>query len=484
MPKILIYYEHKVREYQYCQALKYELRRRGYSVGLCHIAFRGNWWHKLFSKPKVVVAGGASLYKVKPDWSYMDDHTNFLRGRPSYYVNLQVEQICRDEDASTNTITSAQWRDSVYYICWGERRRKQILSVGIPDDHVAVTGAMHLDFLRPEFAQFYKTKQEMGEHYGIPSDKKWILIVSSFTYATMPEDHVAALYRMIKLSNQNFQYTQSQGRKDVSVYSLGVILDWIDRYLYQNDDCVVIYRPHPKELKTEDMQRMLESYPERFFSIADESIQQWISVCDVVDSWISTAIVEAFFAKKQTNVVQPVSVPRDYESALFDGCEKINTYELFEEAQTSEQQFCENTFPVNKEQMYSYYETEGPCAYIRVADFIEKVYHLPPLDMGKSRFTIRRIFSKLFLTRFYCAVYARTRIKFSKISPIFRRSLRKQEQSVDTGIVAPDLFVTAEDKKLRRKIKKYVKEIAGRDLSQTTREENSGIAGGENGSAG
>lgn len=481
MPKILIYYEHKVREYQYCQALKYELRRRGYSADVCHLAHRGNWWHKLFSKPKVIVVGSATLYNVRPNWSYLDDFSNFLRGHASYIVNLQAEQVYRDDDASYNIIFDDQWRDSIYYVCWGERRRQQILAAGIPDQHIAVTGAMYLDFLRSEFAKFYKTKQEMGETYGIPSNKRWILIVSSFSYASMPEDRLKALYTMMKTGGLNYQYVQARNRKEVSAYSLNKILDWVDLYLSQNDDCVVIYRPHPGERKTADMQRMLESYPNRFFSIPDESIQQWISVCDVVDSWISTAIVEAFFAKKQTNVVQPVSVQRDFESALLDGCKKINTYESFEEAQTGEQRFCEDTFPVNREQMYGYYKTEGPCSYVQVADFIEKVYHLPSLKLGKSKFTFRKIFSKLFLIRFYYAVYASTHIKFSKISPVFRKALAKHERAVDVGINADDYKITEEDKKVRRKIKKYVREIAGRDLSQIVREESPVTMGGETG---
>jgi len=113
MPKILIYYEHKAREYQYCHALKYELKRRGYSVGLCHIANRHTWLYKIFAKPKVIVVGGVSLHSLVPGLSVMEDYTDFLRGRASYVVNLQAEQVCRDDDADYNIVLDGEWEKTM-----------------------------------------------------------------------------------------------------------------------------------------------------------------------------------------------------------------------------------------------------------------------------------------------------------------------------------------------------------------------------------
>lgn len=466
MPKILIYYEHKAREYQYCHALKYELERRGYSVGLCHIANRHTWWYKIFSKPKVVIVGGLSLQCLVPGMSVIEDYADFLRGRTEKIINLQAEQISRDEDSNYNIILDSEWKDIVYYICWGGKRKKQILNREISDSQLAVTGAMHLDFFRSEFCGFYKTKQEMAQIYKIPSSEKWILLMSSFVFATMPTDHMKAIYALVKKSDPKYQYEQIQKKRDISLYSLEKILDWIDRYLSEYSEGIFIYRPHPKETKTADMIRMIESHPGRFFYIQDESIQQWISVCDIVDNWISTAIVEAFFARRQANVIQPIKVQKDFEPAILDGCKKISTYKEFEKVQHEEQRFCEETFPINKEKMIGYYKMSGSCAYIQVADFVEKVYHSPAHFTGKSKFTIRTILKKWFLFRVYRSIYAVTRIKFSRISPVFRKTMSQREREVDIGLVSGDILITKEDRKICRKIKKYVKKIAGRDLSE------------------
>ena len=469
MPKILIYYEHKAREYQYCHALKYELKRRGYSVGLCQILNRHTWWYKIFAKPKLVVIGTASLAQSILNFNLLEDRCDFRRGRAPFIINLQAEQLCRDDDADYNIITDNEWKQSVYYLCWGKRRKNQILKKGIESDKIEVSGAMHLDFLRQEFKGIYKTKEEVARIYGIDASKKWILFISSFVMATLPDEQLYIITKMIREGNPNYNHDQVVNKKRISVISQEIILNWIDNYLLMEKDCIFIYRPHPKEKTTQDIQRMIESYPGRFFFIEDESVQQWISVSDVVDNWISTAIVEAFAAQKQTHVIQPLPVQKDFEPVILDNCEKVCNYEDFVQSQYGEQDFCEETFPINKEEMQSYYKMDGPCAYIQAADFIEKVYHLPEPSVGKSKFTFQTIFTKWFLFRIYRSIYAVTRIKFSWISPIYRKTMRNLEREVDIGLVSGDILITKEDRKICRKIKRYVKKIAGRDLSETNK---------------
>lgn len=464
MPKILIYYEHKAREYQYCHALKYELKRRGYSVGLCQILNRHTWWHKIFSMPKVVVVGTVSTAVSVANFNLLEDRCDFLRGRTPLIVNLQAEQCFRDEDCNYNIVADDEWRQSIYYLCWGERRKKQILERGVEEEKICVSGAMHLDFLRDEFHGIYKDREEIAHLYHLDSKKRWILIMSSFVMATMTSAQLHILTKMQQACDPEYMHEQVVAKQKVSTISQSILLDWIDNYLSQNSDCIFIYRPHPKEKITEDIKRMIESYPNQFLFIGEESIQQWILVCDTIDNWISTAIVEAFFAKKQAIVVQPMPVQKDFEPAVLDECKKIRTYDAFKMAQAGDQLFHEETFPVNKKIMNSYYKTEGPCAYIQAADFIEKVYHLPAPAVGKSKFTWRTVFSKWFLFRIYRSVYAVTRLKFSWIALRFKNTFRKLEVEVDKGYISGDVLVTKEDRKTCRKIKRYVYQIAGRNL--------------------
>jgi len=458
MPQILIYYEHKAREYQYCHALKYELKRRGYTVGICHLQNRHTWLYKIFSKPKVVLCGSVSKAYVIGDFDYFEDSCDFLRGRAPFYINLQIEQLFRDEQAHYNIVLDDDVQERVFNICWGPRRKKQMLSQGVSSEQIFVTGAMHLDFLRPEFFSLYFTKKEMAKQYRIPEDKRWVLYISSYTYVSAPPEKMKSWFRHIVKADPDFQWEDMVLRKTSSVQSQNTTLDWIDRYLVDNDD-IFIYRPHPGERITEEMDILRKTYPGRFLWLKEGSVQQWIAVCDVINNWISTAVVEAYVAKKPVNIVQPVEVPKDLLPIILDDCQKIRTYEEFAVAQQKETVFSEETFPVNRELLHDYYLIDDNFAYLRVCDLIEEVYRKPAPDVGKSKFTIRTIFEKWFLFRAYRSFYAVTRIKLSRIIPFKRKGIKNRELEVDIGMASEDILITPMDRENARRIKKIVYEI-------------------------
>ncbi len=458
MPQILIYYEHKAREYQYCHALKYELKRRGYSARICHLQNRHTWFYKIFSKPKIIVCGTASLAHTVDSFNFIEDRCDFLRGRAPFYINLQIEQLFRDKQAGYNIVTDEFLQKRVFSVCWGKRRRLQLVNSGIHPNQIAVTGAMHLDFLRPEFESLYLSKKEVSHYYQIEYNKRWILYISSYTYVSAPIEKLRSWFRHLLAIDPEANWDEYMKRKTSSVHSQIITLDWIDRYLANNDD-IFIYRPHPGERITNEMRILMQTYPGRFLWIKDGSVQQWIAVCDVVNNWISTAVVEAFVAQKPVNIVQPVEVPVDLQPVILDDCKKIQTYSEFADAQQKEMQFSEETFPINRALLHDYYELDNTCAYMRVCDLIEEVYHKSAPDVGKSKFTFRTIFRKWFLFRAYRSFYAVTRIKLSKFVPFKREAFRKREKEVDIGMISEDVLITPLDRENCKKIKRIVYEI-------------------------
>ncbi len=57
----------------------------------------------------------------------------------------------RDNAASYNIVKEPRFKDFIYYVCWGEWRKRQLLGEGIAEKQIWVSGAMQLDFFRTEF---------------------------------------------------------------------------------------------------------------------------------------------------------------------------------------------------------------------------------------------------------------------------------------------------------------------------------------------
>ena len=59
-----------------------------------------------------------------------------------------------------------------------------------------VTGAVMMDFLRPEFAGYFKARPQLCAEHGLDPDKQLHLYISSFGYASMTDAEVRELSEM------------------------------------------------------------------------------------------------------------------------------------------------------------------------------------------------------------------------------------------------------------------------------------------------
>lgn len=455
MADVVIYYEQIVREYQQCMAIKHELRRRGIKVKAYSI-FTTGCIAKIFQKPKVVVFGNASMVAIgESDFRHIDDSLDTLRGSAPFLVNLQIEQQQPDDLAALGVSLDKEFENRIHNICWGERRKQQLLKLGIPESKLSVAGAVSLDFLKEEFRGMYRPKNELGRIYHIDSSKRWHLFVSSFTLADASAGQLMVNLKELRALQNSFIYQQVLTRKTSSAISRGIVLDWLDQYLQTHDD-IVIYRPHPGEKVTGEMKALQQIYPDRFFWIGEESIQQWITACDVCNSWISTAIIESYMAKKTVNMCIPGPVPKDFFPPILVGCKTITTYEEFLHGQ-EEKPFDSDTFPISQEKIDYFYRIDDTFAYMHVCDVIEELLRTPPPEVPKSRFTLSRLKERWFIARLYRLFYITFRIPLSKIMPKGKRLLRSMEDSVKPGgSMRGALVLTKENRKKDRYIKKIV----------------------------
>lgn len=350
---VLFLYETRVRELENICLIKYELERRGYRVGV------RNTWNELDRKGKPKYEADVVVTHAM----YHDGIYQFVKslvGKAPKIVNMQCEQIGtigdRESKQSRYVLTGVAAQSM--NICWGDATVQRLTEDSkIAPKYIRKTGNVTLDFCREELRGYYKSRNELFEIYQVPTDKPVNLFISSFSYVNLPEEmvkqsDVTGRDEFIRLSNDSFHQ----------------VLAWFDRLLTETDDQVIVYRPHPAEAENKDLLKMCEKFPGRFLVIRQESVKQWICVCDKVYSWFSTAAAEVFAFGVPCAILRPLEIPRHREVEIYEGTSFVTEYEDFAR---STREGITNT--ISKEVFERYYSIESRMAYERVADAIEEV---------------------------------------------------------------------------------------------------------------
>lgn len=363
----LMIYEHKVRELENLCLLKYELDRRGYRTKILYIDSEESL--KAF-KPvyhaKVVMV--MACYRSSTLEWHTKDYIRFDK-----VINLQWEQAVpmnQEEDKNGFRNFSGIAKE-VVHISWGKANRNRLINIaGIPERKVKLTGHIGMDFLRPEFAGYYMTREELFEKFGIPADKKVCLFISTFKPESVSAEF---LEEMCKRYGDSWRITH-----EISVKTQKTILEWITKIVDEDKDVFFVYRPHPSEV-TDELLELQNRYPNMRI-IGEYSVHQWILACDLMFSWISTCIVDVFFARKMCYILRPYDMPRENELRIYQDADEIVNYEQFEEAVKRENY----NFPIHQEVIGDYYDIDwNRASYLRLADAAEEVYKDDYYKLGK-----------------------------------------------------------------------------------------------------
>lgn len=360
----ILMYEHKVREFDNLCLLKYELDRRGYRTKILYV----NDWELLRARSvvyqtKVLVIG--YCYTSSSIKDYASYRIKFDKA-----VNLQWEQVTTNEQENN----SGSFRNlsglakEIVHISWGEKNRQRLIEkAGVIPQNVKVTGNITMDLLRPEFKGFYLSRDEICHRYGLPGDKKICLFISGFKYIEATQQEKDETIR--RFGEGRRRYLEVAEKEQLT------ILEWFEQFLKERDDFIIVYRPHPGDASPR-AEKLADKY-DNFVVISELSVKQWIVVCDLVCTWNSTAVFEAFFAGRNPFFLCPYQIPEDQDHPLFTEMNKITDYAAFYGAMTGE--YVE--LGLTKEMVDPYYLVdEKTPSYVKICDALEDVYKSAQYD--------------------------------------------------------------------------------------------------------
>ncbi|MEG0616199.1 MAG: hypothetical protein RR508_01400 [Oscillospiraceae bacterium] len=357
----LILYEHVVREYESILLLKLELEKRGYKVKIQQLLDRKRIINYLFP-PKVIVT--SCMY----DDEAVNSHVYNNVGRCNKVVNLHWEQMLSDTQEKEAWFNFAGAAKRCIQTCWGNKTRERLIANGVNERNCPVTGAVMMDFLRPEFSGYFKDKNSLCEQYNLDKNKKLVLYISSFGYASMTTAEVKELSDMAGVDFSGFAETNK--------ISMEKTIEYFDKYLSLHDDIEIVYRRHPSEWASSELANLEKRQP-HFHVIFEDSVKQWIVAADKIYIWMSTAIAEVYFAHKNCTVLRPVPVEHEYDPVIYKNAQIVSDYDGFADSMENDNK----NFPIASQVIEGYFDSAERPAYMRMADLLESVYKEPPRDI-------------------------------------------------------------------------------------------------------
>ena len=348
---IVIFYEFEERELTNACLLKCELEKRGYEVEIAKV-YEPNI--PFLEKPKLIIT--PFLYNnldVKTFTSYFFQPIEKI-------LNLQYEQVISKKWLKAGFHCPKDMAKNANHICWSESIKKRLKNTGINDKNLFVAGDLKTDFGRPLFKDFFISKKDLAQEFSIDHKKEWILFISSFTLPNAPNYVIDDLSK--KISGDGFE------SKKLMVKSKKKIMDWIQRFLIEHTKKEFIYRPHPNEAQFEDVEltKLTKKYP-NFHVISDYSVQEWIINSDFINTWISTAIIDAYFMHKHCNILRPVQINNESDIPFLINSHHISSYSEFKRLNNEKNR----TFPVPPKLIEKYYKFPHAPVYESICDYID-----------------------------------------------------------------------------------------------------------------
>lgn len=361
-----------MRELESDIALKAELERRGYSVELRQLLALKKLSLFTWRKPKVLVT--SALYDNETVNSFAYNNV----GRIDKIVNLHWEQILSRDQENDPFFSGRDAAREAVHICWGKRAKERLMRHGLPEARARVTGPIHFDFLRPEFAPYHLSRDQLAERFGLDPAKRWLLLISSYSCAFMNEDELRYMEGVT-----GFPYGQF---RDVSLSAMRETLRWVDAMLTAGrPDIEFIYRPHPNEWDSPLLREMQAKHP-NFRVIGDLPIRQWILTADLLYTWMSTAIPEIYFAGRSCFVLRPDKIPELFDPVIYSGVRAVDNERDF----IASADELHPPFPIDEAELRSHYDVDPAktCA-ARVCDLLEEVLKAPPAGRPMAQFRPR-----------------------------------------------------------------------------------------------
>lgn len=311
---VLILYERKQRELENSILFQIEIEKRGFTCEVVQFYEASKFNVCNINPPRIILV--PHLYNTQSVYRNLGRF-----GRARHIINMQYEQVLSEKWELLGAHTPKGEAKNSTHICWGPAVVNRLIEGGVPKNNIRVVGPLHLDLLRKEFRENNSIKRELANAYNLDEKKRWMLFISSFTYADIEKSRLKLNENAAGVSLSDFPAVHTQSRNE--------LLRWFGGILKKDKETIFIYRPHPDEISLESVY-FLEKKFNNFVVIKSRAVKDWISASSILYTWYSTSIVEAHFLGKTYSILRPFELPSSFDSVLLKHGKFIKNYDDFE----------------------------------------------------------------------------------------------------------------------------------------------------------
>ena len=430
---ILLLYEGRERELESIALLETELKRRGYTTKI-ECVYPNKEWLPFRYKAKVIFT----------PWAYNNRDMSFLNcfyiSKYAKVINFHHEQYS-GIDGNNILLPEGKSKD-IYHISWGPNFTNDLIKAGCDKEKICEAGNIRLDFFKKRFNQMGVAKKELAKEFNIDDSKKWILFIANGYH----------LANEIKLENMCTIDKFARDKARICIEIRKDFLAYAEKYLKENSDVILIYRPHPVlaelDLNTDEIQRLCKEYRGRFFCIFKYAIRDWIINCDASFSIHSTSGVESYAASKPFYLFRTRKFFPKYDYSFYAKyCNIVENYSDFTRA-------IKHPMQINKwDEIREYYRLNiNQYSYIIICDFVDRIIK----DTNSHKVRIMNM-----VNMFGRGLYKQLLIVGTKFKPFRTRVERKALSDHRYNTVLPsnhDIYDDAEISHIERSIQLCIKE--------------------------
>lgn len=316
MIDVVILYEHRTRDLENACLLAAKIESKGFLTRIYNIYEPC----KNDIKSKVVIV--PHLYNDDQLYSFCRQGDSIC----PCIIDMQYEQVLCEADLDGIHTPSGQ-AVFAYHLSWGRAQTERYLKGGITKDRVIETGHVGMDLLRPRYLDYFNSREDLAKEFGLDYDKPWIMFLSSFSYCNLSEEI---------LLHYESMFSETRRLAKLSDKSLAEMIRWFKKFVEDNPDKILIYRPHPAEHVSEKLLQLQDAF-KNFRIISKYSIRQWMNPIDVFWNWYSTSVIDTYFAGKPCYTLRPFEFPKELDVEILVGSETIKTYDDLKDAMLSKQ---------------------------------------------------------------------------------------------------------------------------------------------------
>lgn len=397
-----IVYERKNRELENAILLKIELERRGYVVRVVNYYEVSQYKFLCFNKTRVLIV--PHLYSNKSVWR------NIARyGSLSHIVNLQYEQVLNEKWEKLGHHNPKGEALKGIHICWGNKTVRRLQECGVPHKNIKLLGPLGFDLLKYKKENSTIIKNYLGNRNNLDITKRWVLFLSSFSFADINKHHLEGEERVAG--------TSLKGHVSIHTQSRNKIIEWFEKILQKDNKSIIIYRPHPSEANVEPV-KYLEHKFSNFKVVNNSSAKYWIMASDKNYTWYSTSIIESHLLHKPYAILRPYELPKEFDVHIFKGAQFIHTYANFEENFFESNSAMNNSLKVH--QINDYYDLKSEkLSVMRYCDELELIFKKIPSENFHGSYKLKFI-SKIKLIPLLALYICFKLFKIKKDVPLYR----------------------------------------------------------------